>query len=121
MIPPVITNDLRNGLSLEETLIKHNTNLKELFKNFAPYPKRTKQCKPYSHEWLYIQLTKYNSFRVYKTQNRNNAGCYSSFEDARIVRDEMVKCDWDLSKLPGILKKHNIQRNKRGGDRSKKI
>ncbi len=27
-----ITKDLRNGLSLDETLTKHNTNLKELFK-----------------------------------------------------------------------------------------
>ncbi len=97
MIPESITEDLKAGLSLEDALRKHGTNLQELFKN---NPHR----EPVLTDWTYIQQTEHGSFRVYKTINncRFTFGTYSTHEDALIVRNELIKCGWDKEKLESI-------------------
>ncbi len=108
MIPKEITNDLKNGLTLEDTLIKHGTNLHILFsgKKPNPYP-----------EWMNIRTTKYNTYRVSKTINRKKIeyGTYKSYEDALHVRNELIKNNWDKTLLPEICKKLNITPNPHGG------
>lgn len=108
MIPKEITCDLKNGLSLEETLIKHHTNLKELF-SVDYSPKLT-------DDWTYIQPTKWNSFRVSKSINgkRQEFGTYKSHAEALIVRNKLIECNWDKSQLPIIYEKCGIRPPKPG-------
>lgn len=62
--------------------------------------------------WLgdtYIRKTK-DKFVVYKWLNGRNYyyGRYGSLMDARLVRDELVRCDWDKSQLPVILERLGV-------------
>ena len=113
MIPAAITQDLRAGNTLEDTLIKHGTNLKELFHQ------NSKLSKNHFDDWSYIQPTKSNTFRVAKVikGHRIEFGTYKSHEDALLIRNELIKCGWDKNKLPEILEKNNIFRNSYGGAR----
>ena len=116
MIPKAITIDLRNGMGLEETLVKHKTNLQELFQS------NSNKCNSkYSvfDEWSQIQPTKHGTFRVYKYLygHRIEFGSYRSHEDAILVRDELIKCDWDKNQLPRIIRELGIVQNGHGGCR----
>ena len=113
MIPKCITQDLRSGLSLEDTLIKHGTNLKELFQSNSD-----KKCF-FIDDWTYIRPTKYNSFRVAKTiyGGRIEFGTYKTHEDALLVRNELIKCNWDKNQLEDIYEKTGVMPNKVGGFR----
>ena len=99
-IPRKITRDLENGLSLEETLIKHNTNLKALFEG-----------KSSENEWLHIQPTRCNHFMINKEVNGKTEGfgTYATLQDAIIIRDCLILCNWDKSKLAEIKEKCKIK------------
>lgn len=115
MVDVNIIEDLRKGESLEDTLVKHGTNLKEIFKDINKYsPERVKRT-PDSPEWRNIQLTKQNTYRITKTINghREFYGTYKSFNDAVIVREELIKCNWNIHELPRILERNNIRKQGR--------
>ena len=116
MIPKAITTDLRNGMGLEDTLIKHGTNLQELFQSNSN--KSNSKYKVFD-EWSQIQPTKYGTFRVYKYifGHRIEFGTYRTHEDAIIVRDELIKCGWNKNKLPMIISEFGIIQNTHGGCR----
>ena len=105
------------SLSLDEVLRQENMSLKQVLeKKLRPggvYKKgRVKELK-------HIYKRVGNSYEVIKTINWKQVcfGTYSSVEDARIVRDELIKYDWDKDCLEDILKKNNIMRNKKGRKR----
>ena len=106
IIPKEITLDLRNGSSLEETLIKYNTNLKDLFSS-------SKYVPGIITEWTYIYPTKSNTFRVSKKINGHTS--YKTHADALIVRDKLMECNWDKSKLSMIYEKCGVCPLHKGG------
>ena len=115
-IPKEITEDLRSGLSLEETLIKHNTNLKILFNNIE-HENIKKKNVLYNSDWRNIKPTRSSTYGISKQVNgiRLSFGTYKTFEDAKLVRDELERVCWDKEKLPEILSKHNIVMRRKGG------
>lgn len=117
MIPKAITMDLKAGLSLDETLTKHDTNLQELFmqnKNKIPVK--------FVDEWSFIQPTKHNTFRVSKNINGQKIefATYKTHEDAIQVRDKLMEHDWDKNMLPEIWKSTGVKPTKHGGNRRNK-
>lgn len=112
MVDIELINDLKKGGGLDEVLTKHNTNLKEIFDDLNHYPAERVQRTPDSEEWRNIHLTKSNTFRIMKTVNKHREfyGTYKSFEDAKKVKSELIKCNWDPKKLDRILAKHNIRK-----------
>ena len=122
-IPKEITDDLRAGLTLEETLTKHSTNLREIFKDFHDYPQYRRPRKPKKktitkrEEWRYIQPTRFNSYSVRKTSNGKQSyyGCYKTFEDAKKVREALIADGWNKEHLPQILKDLKIKTRRPGG------
>ena len=119
MIPEAITKDLRLGMSLEDTLIKHGTNLKELFEPAACKRERNRNQYSGFDDWTNIQPTKCNTYRVFKVMNRKRIefGTYKTHEDALLVRNELIKCDWDKSRVPEIKEQYSIVTNTYGGAR----
>ena len=88
MISEEITTDLKAGLSLDETLRKHETNLKELFAVDNP-SKYIPSRKP-----KYYYFDKYwNNFRIVK--NRVYFGTYKTEEAARLAVWLYEKYGWD--------------------------
>lgn len=96
MIPYAITEDLRNGMGLEECLIKHETNLKTLF------------CDP---ELKYIEKRGVNYY-IKKKKHRSTYyyGIYSTLKDAQLVRDELIMTGWKQKKVDSICKKLGVNR-----------
>lgn len=111
MIPIEIIEDLKAGEDLEDTLIKHGTNLKELF---SPGKKNSSsKC----NEWTYIRFTKSNSFRIVKFIGTHDVqfGTYKTHDDALKVRNELIKCGWDKKQLQDIYEKTGVIPNKSRG------
>lgn len=109
MVSAELTEDLRDGLTLEEALIKHNTSLREIFKAVNNYPVKREQRTPRTSEWKYIQYTKSHTYRIIKGTPRISYGTYKTFEDAKKVREELIECNWDRNQLPKILTRNNIR------------
>ena len=103
-----LTDDLRNGMSLDSALKKHNLTLKDVFKT---------EKKDYS---MVISKKKGSvkkqplseHYGVSKMINGKHItyGTYSTKEEAELVRDELIKVEWDMDQLPMILKQLNIRR-----------
>lgn len=105
MIPKEITEDLRNGMGLEECLIKHNTNLKSLFES------------TYSLERTHVEETKYIEYKgktfYVKRKIKSKTyyyGGYSSLKDAQKVRDKLELVGWRQDKVDAICKRLGITR-----------
>lgn len=105
MIPQEIIDDLRNGMGLEECLIKHNTNLKSLFES------------TYSLERTHVEETKYIEYKgktfYVKRKIKSKTyyyGGYSSLEDAQKVRDKLELVGWRQDKVDAICKRLGITR-----------
>lgn len=109
MVSVELTNDLKNGLSLEEALLKHNTSLREIFKDVNNYPVKRENRTPRTSEWKYIQYTQSHTYRIIKGKHRICYGTYKTFEDAKKVREELIKCNWDKKQLDNILSRNNIR------------
>lgn len=110
-VSPEITADLRDGMSLEDCLIKHGTNLQELFCSKPGFKVGVVT------ESTWIVKTGYGKYRIQKQMNkkRYSFGTYRSHEDALLVRDELIKCGWDKRKLPEILEHTGVVRETVGG------
>lgn len=88
MINEEISNDLKTGLSLEETLTKHGTNLKELFAVDNP-KKYTRSTNP-----KYYYFDKFNNiFRI--TKKHVHYGTYKTEEAARLAVQLFEKYGWN--------------------------
>ena len=105
MIPLGITEDLRNGMGLEECLIKHETNLKTLFDK--DYPDELK-C---DHKWKYIEKRGANYY-IKKKRHRSTYyyGIYSTLKDAQLVRDELIRTGWKQNQVNNICEKVGVKR-----------
>ena len=104
MIPKAITEDLQNGMGLEECLIKHETNLQTLFsKELIP--------RDYSEETRYIEK-KGNRFYIKKKIGNKTPhfGIYSSLEDAQLVRDKLICTGWKQNQVDNICKEVGVNR-----------
>ena len=114
MIPTCITEDLKNGMGLEDCLLKYNTNLKILFQ-----PSKNQTPIEAVNDWSWIRKTPSGSYRLGKIINGNRIefGTYYTHEDVLSVRNELMKCDWDKDKLPEILEKLQVKRKTPGGYR----
>lgn len=88
MIPKQITADLRNGLSLEETLVKQR-----------------------SREVTYI-LEANNHFTIRKNINGKTKvfGVYNSREDAEFIRDLLIENGWKIQSVERLCRENNIER-----------
>lgn len=105
MIPKSITEDLRNGMGLEECLIKHETNLKTLFdKNHADGLKR-------DPKWKYITKRGCNYYIEKKIiYKKYYYGIYATLEDAQKVRDELIEIGWKQDQVHNICLKCGVDR-----------
>lgn len=110
MIPSVITEDLKAGLSLEETLINHNTNLKTLFKNNGVRKQRLTKKK--STEITYIYESAANHFIIRKKVNKKMKifGAYKSREDAEVIRDLLMIHGWKIRSVDRLCRENGIER-----------
>ena len=105
MIPSEITEDLRKGMSLEDCLIKHKTNLQTLFHN--EYPKTLRN----DVEKRYIEK-KGKRFNIKKKINNHTYyfGVYSSFKDAKEVREELIRTGWKQNQVDNICERIGVER-----------
>lgn len=115
MIPAEITQDLREGMGLEECLIKHQTNLKTVLQgtNIKKLPP-TKARSPVT----YI-LERNGTYLIRKKLKRKNKrsktyvfGVYNSREDAETIRDELIQNGWKQKSVERLCQKHGIERHK---------
>lgn len=105
MIPEGITRDLRNGMGLEECLIKHNTNLKTLL--HRSYPEQVNSDSEHKH----IEQRGENYYIKKKIKNRTYYyGIYTSLEDAQLVRDQLILTNWKQNKVASICESLGVER-----------
>ena len=109
MIPKYITQELQSGTSLEDCLIKYNTNLKELFSGGCN--KGIKSKRKFDKKRQYIQ-ERYGKFYLRKSVKGKTKqfGTYNSLEDAVLVRDELMKHGWIQSNVDGICETLGVSR-----------
>ena len=95
MISEEITADLKKGLSLEDTLVKHGTNLKELFS--VSKPKKTNTSKPAKKIKYSYYDRRNNMFTIARTINGRRVyfGTYKSEEAARLAVSLFEKYGWN--------------------------
>lgn len=102
MIPEEITRDLQNGMGLEECLIKHETNLKVLFK---------KKPSPFEGMSQYIERRGKHYYIKKKIMNRTYYfGTYATLKDARRVRGRLILCDWKQNQVDRICRELGVER-----------
>ena len=113
--------DLRNGMGLEDALIKYNLTFKEAVE-YCPRPfcHRSRSQKPRMKRNVYKQIDKYISqrgeaFYVRKTSEGKNywGGAYDTFEEAKLVRDFIEENGWNVVKVREACKKYGIERRRR--------
>jgi len=111
MIPAEITEDLKNGMGLEECLIKHQTNLRTLFQNQYKLPLTTRKGPV-----TYI-LEQDGRFLIRKKIKRKNKrsktyvfGVYNSREDAETIRDALILNGWKQKSVNRLCIEHGIDR-----------
>ena len=97
-----LTKDLRNGMGLEDALIKHKTNLKEVMKAKTSRKTGEKYIHRVSTGWV---IKKYIRGTVIQF------GVYYSLIDAKLVRDELIKCNWDKTQLARIIQENDVLRD----------
>lgn len=103
MIPLEITEDLRKGMSIEDCLIKHNTNLKILFDN--------ESNKSHENDMRYIEK-RGKRFNIRKKIKNCTCyfGGYSSFNDAQKVREELIRIGWKQNQVDNICERIGVER-----------
>lgn len=109
MIPEMITEDLKSGLGLEETLLKHGTNLQQLFSENAV--KKQPLTKQKSTEITYIyEANKHFMIRKKIGKKIKIFGVYNSREDAEFIRDLLIDNGWKIRSVDRLCRENNIER-----------
>lgn len=115
-----LQDDIRNGMKLEDALIKHNLTLKDAFDMVhKPLTVKTRK-KPYRRPNVYKHIEKSisrkgDAYHVRKHINGKTVwgGAYSSLEDARLVRDFLDEHGWNIVKVNEACKKYGIERRRK--------
>lgn len=96
-----LMRDLRAGMGLEEALVKHNTNLK-----CALGISKQKVNRPPVRN---IYRTD-NGWKIIKNIDGKNIyfGKYTRLLDAQLVHEELIECNWDISKLNEIIERLDV-------------
>lgn len=113
--------DLRNGMTLEDALTKHNLTFKEAVEFVhKPITKKAKNRRPYKKKNYYQSVDEHIShkagaFHVRKSINGEMkwGGSYNTLEDAQTVRDFLNKEGWNIVKVNEVCKKFGIERRRR--------
>lgn len=113
--------DLRNGMTLEDALIKHELTLKEAIDCIhKPVIHPSKKRKPYAKRNIYCQVEKNISKRgdAYHLRKAIDGkmkwgGSYDTLEEARLVKDFLNKNGWNLIKVNEACKKYGIIRRRK--------
>jgi len=107
-------NDLKQ-MSIDEACKKHHVKLQDIMREMLLHSRRKVAKENITHKTTTMHKNKYLEFksgRVYlKAPFANCKRMIATFrdvEDARIVRDEMIKCNWNRDNLESILLKHHI-------------
>lgn len=107
---------------IRERLHQANWNKEELDKILEETGiQRVKQCEREIEKDTYIYNNGYGHYVISKSLKRNGkrktviCGTYTTKKEARIIRDEMLKNNWDNSNLDELCKKHNIVRRTHKG------
>lgn len=105
-------NDLKD-CSLSECCEKHNLSLSDamdilIYKNRRKAMKKMREKrKERVNKYILFKRGRYCISRA--GGDRDIIARFRTVEDARIVRDELIACDWDDSKLEEILEKNDIK------------
>ena len=110
--------DLREGMSIEAALKKHNLTFKEAWE-LCPKPcyfhekKRKSKKNDVRGVGKYIQK-RGNTYYIRKHVNHTTKGfgAYNSLKDAETVRDYLVKNGWNEVKVREVCKKYGIKRRR---------
>lgn len=113
--------DLKDGMTLEDALIKHNLTFREAVE-LCPRPMACQKItrKPKTRRNVYQKVDTYislrnDSYMVRRQQNGKSCwgGAYNSLEDAQKVRDYLNENGWNIVKVNEACKKFGIERRKR--------
>ena len=105
--------DLKNG-TIEDTCTKYNITFNELF-NYCLKNNFLFNRDNDSDKYIYPRG---NKFTILKRINDKFTyyGLYGTLKDARMVRDKLVECDWDMAQLHSIITELGIK--EQGGENS---
>ena len=117
-IYPDFKREFLNGTSINDIKVMFDISERKYYR----LQKRVREetgliCKPKSkcrfnkfNEDYYIYKRDSDNYYIYKTLDGKTGyfGVYDSLEKAKFVRDELIKCDWDKSKLNQIITNLNI-------------
>lgn len=108
--------DLRNGMKLEDALIKHRLDLPtafELVPKFRTHHDDKSENKYNEYAGKYI-LFRHNRFYVRKQIKGKTRmfGSYNSLEDAIAVREKMIEIGWKQKQVDKVCEELGIFRNK---------
>ena len=93
-------DDLRNGMTLENALMKHHFTLLEVF-NYCHRRNLDSQ-----YRFIYLGNGTFN-IRRYVNGKQEYYACCKELGDAMLVRDKLMECDWDKSQVPRIMEELN--------------
>ena len=88
-------NDLRDGMTLENALRKYDFNLREVF-DFCHRRNLDSQ-----YRFIYLLNGSFVIRRVVDGKQMYYFRC-RELDDAVRIRDKLIECDWDKSKIPEI-------------------
>ena len=103
-------------MSVEECCKKHKVKLADIMQLLIKLDKKKTVLENREDKPRKVSENKYIGFKSkryfihkHKDGEKYTYGNYRTIEEARTVRDELVKCDWDSSQYQSILKRNNIQ------------
>lgn len=104
-----IQKELKDGLTISEACNKYCLSFKELVELVSKEKKIIPRKRDKEKQYIY---RKGRAFVIQKRVNGKYSyfGAYSSFEDARKVRDELVKFNWNMDYLPLICRQLGVEK-----------
>ena len=106
--------DLKNGMTLEDALIKHNLSFKQAVEMSPVQRTNKKRQKDNVRKNMsrYIQLQG-KSYHVRKTINGKTVsfGTFATLEDAIKVRDYLIEHGWNIVKMRQACKEYEIKQS----------
>lgn len=105
-------NDLREGMTIQEALMKYNMSLEYAFKKLQhKSPKKSRYVPKQKNQTKYIQ-ERNNHFYLRKAIRKKVKpfGTYSSLEDAVKVRDHCMRHGWKQTKIDEYCKELGVVR-----------
>ena len=109
--------DLKQGMTINEALIKHKMTLKEVITKLTTKPEKEtkKPTRPVELRNI-TKNKKNNTYYIRKSKTTNGKkkslryGTYNTLKEAQTIRDELIKNGWNQKSIDNLCKKHNITR-----------